>query len=102
MHVSYRCDVTYGGKQEAMIAQMTLRHVPDEVGKGLRVRARKAGRSLNRAAIELLEQALGIRAMDAKKRDLSPFAGQWDREERRTFERNMRVFERIDAEVWPK
>lgn len=85
-----------------MIAQMTLRHVPDEVTKGLRIKAKKAGRSLNRAAIELLEQALGIRATDGKKRDLSLFAGQWDRDECRTFERNMRVFDRIDAEVWPK
>ena len=85
-----------------MIAQMTLRHVPAEVGKGVRLRARKDGRSLNRAAIALLEQALGIRAADARKRDLSRFAGQWDREECRTFERNTKVFERIDAEVWPK
>ncbi len=85
-----------------MIAQMTLRHVPDEVGKCLRVRARKAGRSLNRAAIELLEQALGIRATDARKRDLSRFAGQWNREECRAFERATRVFEQIDAEVWSK
>ncbi|MEI8243269.1 MAG: hypothetical protein WCI17_08390 [bacterium] len=83
-----------------MIAQMTLRQVPDAVGEGLRVRARKEGRSLNRAAIELLEQALGIRATDARKRDLSSFAGQWNREECRIFERNTRIFEKIDAEVW--
>jgi len=85
-----------------MIAQMTLRQIPDAVGEGLRTKARKAGRSLNRATIELLEQALGIRATDAKKRDLSRFAGQWDREACRTFERNTRVFERIEAEAWPK
>ena len=85
-----------------MIAQITLRQVPDAVGKGLRVRARKGGRSLNRAAIELLEQALGIKAADARKRDLSGFAGQWDREECREFERNTRMFKRIDAEVWRK
>ncbi len=85
-----------------MIAQMTLRHIPDEVEKGLRGRARKAGRSLNRATIDLLEQALGIRAMDAKKRDLSRFAGQWDREECQAFERNTQVFERIDDKVWSK
>ncbi|MEI6148065.1 MAG: Arc family DNA-binding protein [bacterium] len=85
-----------------MIAQMTLRHIPDEVGKSLRMRAKKAGRSMNRAAIELLEEALGIRAQNAKKRDLSRFAGQWDTEECRTFERNTRVFEQIDSEVWPK
>ncbi|MEI6972921.1 MAG: hypothetical protein WCL44_15565 [bacterium] len=85
-----------------MSAQMTLRHVPDEVGKGLRIRARKEGRSLNRAAIELLEQALGIRTADAKKRDLSRFAGQWSREECRAFERNIKLFDRIDPEVWSK
>jgi hypothetical protein len=102
MHISYRYDVISDCNEETMIAQMTLRHVPDEVGKGLRVRARKAGRSLNRTAVELLEQALGIRAKDARKRDLSRFVGQWDREECQAFERNTRVFEQIDAEVWPK
>ena len=85
-----------------MIAQMTLRQVPEAVEKGLRLRARKEGHSLNRSAIELLEKALGIRAIDARKRDLSHFAGQWSHEECRTFERNMRVFEKIDAEVWSK
>ena len=85
-----------------MIAQMTLRQVPDEVAKGLRARARKGGRSLNRTAIEMLEQALGVRARDAKKRDLSRFAGQWSREERQAFERHTHVFEKIDAEVWSK
>lgn len=85
-----------------MIAQMTLRQVPDEVRKGLRARALKTGRSLNRAAIDLLEEALGIQSKATKKRDLSHLAGQWDRDECQTFERNTRVFERIDAEVWRK
>jgi hypothetical protein len=31
-----------------MIAQLTLRQVPDEVEKGLRSKARKEGRSLKR------------------------------------------------------
>ena len=83
-----------------MINQMTLRRVPDAIEKGIRGRARSTGRSLNRATIELLEQALGIRATDARKRDLSRFAGQWDRAECRAFERNTIAFERIDAEVW--
>ena len=83
-----------------MIAQMTLRHIPNAVGNGLRIRAKKDGRSLNRAAIELLEQALGIRDMDAKKRDLSRLAGQWTREECQAFKRNTSPFEQIDAEVW--
>ena len=85
-----------------MIAQMTVRHVPDAVGKGLRSKAKKDGRSVNRTTVDLLEQALGIRAKDAKKRDLSRFAGRWNREECRSFACNTRVFEQIDAEVWPK
>ena len=85
-----------------MIAQMTLRQVPDEVQKGLRAKAQKTGRSLNRATIDLLEKALGIRSKATKKRDLSHLAGQWDRDECRLFDRNMEVFERIDAEVWRK
>jgi plasmid stability protein len=102
MHIRYRCDVINECKECVMIAQMTLRQVPDKVGKGLRVRARKDGRSLNRAAIELLEQALGLRATDARKRDLSRFAGQWSREDCRAFQRNTKVFEKIDPEVWSK
>ena len=85
-----------------MIEQMTLRHIPDAVGSGLRVRAKKEGRSLNRAAIELLEQALGLRAGSNRKRDLSRFAGQWSREESQSFKRHTKIFEQIDAEVWSK
>lgn len=83
-----------------MIAQMTLRQVPDAVGKGLRLRARKAGRSLNRATIDLIEEALGIRPSDKKKRDLSGFAGRWKPDECEAFERNTRIFEQIDQETW--
>ncbi|MBM4142465.1 MAG: hypothetical protein FJ225_02560 [Lentisphaerae bacterium] len=85
-----------------MIEQMTLRQIPDEVGRRLRMNAKKAGRSINRAAIGLLEEALGIRPRNVKRRDLSRFSGQWSREECRTFERNVRVFEQLDPEVWPK
>ena len=86
-----------------MMAQMTLRRIPDEVEKGLRARARKTGHSLNRTAVELLRDALGVgRAADARRRDLSGFAGQWDRAEAGEFERNTRIFERIDPEVWSK
>jgi hypothetical protein len=85
-----------------MIAQMTLRQVPDKVEQGLRSRARQAGRSLNRTTIQLLEEALGIGDAVVKRRDLSHLAGQWDAQECRRFERNMGVFERIDAEVWRK
>ena len=57
---------------------------------------------MNRTTIELLEQALGIRTEDSRKRDLSGLAGRWNAAEQRAFERSMRIFDRIDAEVWPQ
>ncbi len=83
-----------------MITQMTLRRIPDAVEKKLRSRSRRYGHSLNRTTIELLEEALGIKASDGKKRDLSMLAGKWQKAEFREFERHTAMFEMIDAEVW--
>jgi len=83
-----------------MIVQMTLRQIPDEVEAGLRAKAQKTGRSLNRTAITLLEQALTPREAGTQKRDLSRFLGQWSREECLAFERGTSIFGQIDAEVW--
>jgi len=58
-----------------MIAQMTLRRIPDAVEKKLRARSRRSGRSINRTTIELLEEALGVKTTDGKKRDLSMLSG---------------------------
>ncbi len=85
-----------------VIAQMTLRHIPDPVEKGLRSKARKDGNSINRTAVELLQQALGMSVAQTKKRDLSRFAGQWDKKECHAFEKNTTMFGHIDAEVWSK
>ena len=85
-----------------MIRQMTLRQVPDALEKGIRARARSTGRSLNRAMIALIEEALKVRPAQSKKRDVSRFAGQWSEEECAAFARNTMVFERIDEETWKK
>jgi plasmid stability protein len=83
-----------------MITQMTLRNIPDELEKRPRTKAKKEGHSINRATLALLEQALGIRPETGRKRDLSTFAGQWSPEDCRTFERNVKMFEKVDAEAW--
>ena len=85
-----------------MISQMTLRQIPGTVKKGLRLKARKDGRSINRTAVDLLQQALGVGNGQSKKRDLSGFSGKWSAEECRTFEKNMTPFGQIDAETWSK
>jgi plasmid stability protein len=83
-----------------MIKQITLRQVPDAVERGIRTRAKRTNRSLNRAMIDLMEEALGVKSTEKKKRDFSRLAGQWSQEEGETFERNTQVFERIDEETW--
>ena len=83
-----------------MIAQMTLRRIPDAVEKKLRAKSRESGHSINRTTIELLEEALGVKEHEGKKRDLSMFAGQWQEAEYREFERHTAMFDQVDAEVW--
>lgn len=83
-----------------MIKQMTLRQVPDAVEKGIRIRSRITGSSLNRVVIDLLEESLKIKPAGKKRRDVSRFAGQWSQEECAAFDRNTQVFEQIDKETW--
>jgi plasmid stability protein len=86
----------------AVIAQMTLRNIPDAVKKRLASKARKDGHSINRTAVELLQTALGMGVGQTKKRDLSAFSGQWNSEDFHAFEKNSRLFGKIDDEVWSK
>lgn len=83
-----------------MITQMTLRRIPDAVEKKLRARSRRSGQSINRTTIELLKEALGVKAPDEKKRDLSMLSGRWQEAEYREFERHTAMFEKIDTEMW--
>lgn len=83
-----------------MIAQMTMRQVPDAVEKKLRARAQKTGRSINRTAIELLEEALGIKPSDGKKRNLSMLAGRWNETDYKEFQSHTAKFDRIDEDIW--
>ena len=85
-----------------MIAQMTLRRIPDAVEKKLRARSRQSGHSINRTTIELLEEALGVKPVEGKKRDLSMLSGGWQEAEYREFERHTAMFEKIDKEVWAR
>lgn len=83
-----------------MIKQITLRQVPDAVEKGIRMRAKRTNRSMNRAMIDLMEEALGVKSPEKKKRDISSLVGQWTDQECEAFDRNTEVFERLDEENW--
>jgi hypothetical protein len=47
-----------------------------------------------------LKQAVGLDRPQKKKRDLSTVAGKWETREATEFDRNVRVFDAIDEDLW--
>ena len=80
--------------------QMTLRKIPEELERQLRRVAKERGQSLNKTAIELMMEALGLKKEPERKRDLSQLAGSWSQEEADAFDRNVQIFEQVDEEMW--
>ena len=79
---------------------LTLRNVPDEVVAQLGVIARETQQSVNRTAVQAIQRSLGLLPAPRRKRDLSPFFGDWSPEQAAEFDRAVAVFEAIDAEMW--
>jgi hypothetical protein len=82
------------------MSQTTLRQIPAALDRRLRDLARRSGSSLNKTIIAILLKALGIDEGGGKKRDLRRLAGTWNEEQANEFEKNTRVFEDIDPEIW--
>jgi plasmid stability protein len=86
--------------------QITIRSIPDEVKKTVQKEAAQKGVSLNKAIISLLEQAVGTKAPERKKRvlykDLDHLAGLWSREEAAEFDKNLKAQRKVDPELWKK
>ena len=82
----------------------TLRQIPLPVEKRLRQLARESRKSLNKTALELLSKAVGIGSVEKKTmrklRDVKNALRPWSHEEYREFERNTKMFESIDKEIW--
>ena len=81
---------------------ITLRNLPDEVARAIRKKAEKEGMSLNKAVIGLLEQSIGGPGQRGKgpRRDLSPLAGTWKKEEADEFDKFLAELRQIDPEMW--
>lgn len=82
--------------------RLTLRQIPDDVMDELRASAESTGQSLNKTAIALLRQAVGLDDAASRKRDISGIVGRWDSKDLREFEENTKMFESIDEELWEK
>ena len=78
--------------------QYTLRGVPDHVDRALREKAASYGRSLNRVALEALEQGLGLEQQQRRFHDLDDLAGTWVDDP--GFDRVIAEMDAIDEELW--
>jgi hypothetical protein len=89
---------------ESQMNTFTLRQIPIPVERRLRQLARESRKSLNKTAIELLAKAVGIGPVEKKlmkkHRDVKSALRLWSHDEYQEFERNTKIFESIDKEMW--
>lgn len=82
--------------------QFVLRQVPTLVEKQLREKSRKNGASLNKTIISLLKKALGLPDGYTQKRLAAHLAGTWDSKQANQLTHHLKIFDKIDRDVWKK
>ena len=78
--------------------QYTLRNIPREVDRALRLRAKREGKSLNQVAVEALAHGAGVSKEPVRRRDLTHIAGSWAEDPE--FDAALRDQDRVDPELW--
>ena len=78
---------------------LTIRQVPPELADALDEEKRRRGTSLNRTVLDLLTQALGVRA-SRRSNGLARLAGTWSEDDLRQFDDAVALTEQIDEELW--
>jgi hypothetical protein len=88
---------------ESMMNTFTLRRIPPAVERSLRRIARESHQSLNKTALDLLSKATGVeeeKKPSRKRRDIYSALPKWTDDEYREFQRNIKIFDSIDEEMW--
>jgi plasmid stability protein len=79
-----------------MPRQLTIRKVPDEVGKRLDKLSRDRGKSLNTLVLDILTESVGS---DARRARLERYA-TWTVEDAASFDEALASQRGIDADLW--
>lgn len=79
---------------------MTVRNIPKDVAEALDAERQRRGLSLNRTAVSLMREALGLTQGEHRDNGLGRFAGTWSEEQFREFEAAQAQFNEIDEEIW--
>ena len=77
---------------------ITLQNIPPDLATALEREKRRRGQSLNRTAIDLLRQGLGVGAPRSK--GLGRLSGGLSEERLRELEEALAPFDEIDPEKW--
>ena len=81
---------------------ITIRGLDAETGRVIKARAQQDNLSVNQWMLQALKKVAGTgkEARFKKYHDLDHLAGTWSKKEAKEFNKVMRVFERIDEELW--
>lgn len=85
-----------------MMAQLTIRGVPEDIKRELEHRARAAGLSVNRLVLNMLADRARPTAEEKTRRReaIRRLAGSWTPEEIAHFKERLAEMRRIDEEMW--
>jgi hypothetical protein len=81
---------------------ITLRHLPKPLARFLERRARAEKTSLNRAAIQIMEDSIGLasRSRRVVHQDMDWFFGSANPKESKLLEKSIREQRQIEPEAW--
>lgn len=79
-----------------MPKQLTIRNVPDEIGRRLKALARERDQSMNSTVLDILRSALDV---DERRRRLDRYV-TWSEEQRKELERAVVAQRTIDRDDW--
>jgi hypothetical protein len=85
------------------MATMSIRGLDDKALSTLKQRAERAGESLNKLVVRLLEEGAGgpgkSRSLQ-KFDDLDALAGTWTTQQAKAFDRDTKPFGEVDPALW--
>jgi hypothetical protein len=81
---------------------ITIRGIDAELDRVIKSKAQQNNLSVNQWVLQALKKATGTGKdpVFKKHHDLDALAGGWSKEEVKSFQKNIEIFERIDREVW--
>jgi len=81
---------------------ITIRRIDPGLDRVIKSRAKQKNLSVNQWVLDALKKVTGMgkEPVFKKHTDLDALAGGWSKEEAKAFQKNTRIFERIDEDVW--